>query len=204
MQGLYKKIIAGKYSSIPSVYSQDMNTMIRACLQTTPSMRPNVDQILDMHNVQNNLSNTLVRMDSHGNNKRSASPGIQSNNSLLGTIKVPRNLRNIKANLPKSKYESNNPASQVVSQINQAVNQVQRAISANGGDQRLQRNNSEPGRIGRAGALIMRDNLQSAKPTTHENNPKLRGLAPIKEEDQPRSAEPGKDRYNYGRQAPVA
>jgi len=86
-------------------------------------MRPTPTQVLDMHNVQNNLSETLANI---GNHKRACSPGVHSNNSLLGTIKVPRQLRNVKQHLPKSKYESNNPP------VNQEPPALQRIKSAQG------------------------------------------------------------------------
>lgn len=40
MQGLYKRVLTGRYNPIPSVYSKDMNTMVKACLQLEPRMRP--------------------------------------------------------------------------------------------------------------------------------------------------------------------
>jgi len=32
MQGLFKRVLTGRYNPIPSVYSKDMNTMVKACL----------------------------------------------------------------------------------------------------------------------------------------------------------------------------
>ena len=55
----------------------------------------------------------------------------------------------------------------------------------------LKRNSSEPGRIGHlVQNNMVRDNLQSAKPSKDYG---LKGLAPIKEKDEPRSADPGRD-----------
>eukprot|EP00347_Sterkiella_histriomuscorum_P005661 403355743 len=88
----------------------------------------------------------------------------ESKEGLIGTIKVPRNLGQITERLPKPQYNSN---------------PVQ-----------LKRNSSEPGRIGQPLGAI-RENLQSAKPSNAYDG--LRGLAPIKERDEARSADPARD-----------
>ena len=82
---------------------------------------------------------------------------------LLGTIKVPRNMGQITERLPKAKY--NIPS-------------------------QLKRNSSEPSRIGQIAANGLRDQLQSAKPSVDYG---LKGLAPIKEKDEPRSADVARD-----------
>jgi hypothetical protein len=53
----------------------------------------------------------------------------------------------------------------------------------------LKRNSSEPGRIGQPLGNV-RENLQSAKPSQDYG---LKGLAPIKERDEARSADPARD-----------
>lgn len=82
---------------------------------------------------------------------------------LLGTIKVPRNMGQITERLPKPKY---------------------------GNPLQLKRNSSEPGRIGQIPSNGLRDQLQSAKPSVDYG---LKGLAPIKEKDEPRSADIARD-----------
>jgi len=48
MQGLYKKVIKGKYPRIPEHFSQEMATVIKFMLQVSPSYRPTCDQILSL------------------------------------------------------------------------------------------------------------------------------------------------------------
>lgn len=43
MQGLYKKVVKGKYPRIPDHFSQEMATVIKFMLQVTPSSRPTTD-----------------------------------------------------------------------------------------------------------------------------------------------------------------
>lgn len=81
MQGLFNKIMKGNYSPIPSLYSVDLQAMIKSCLQITPSNRPSCDKILAMPALLNYLTGTLEQMD--------LKDGMVN---LLGTIKVPRNL----------------------------------------------------------------------------------------------------------------
>lgn len=87
----------------------------------------------------------------------------ESSIALLDTIKVPRNLGLISERLPKANYNSNpNPV--------------------------LQRNSSQPSRIGQISGLSKivekdRESLQSARPSQLGNNENvLKGLAPIREE----------------------
>ena len=48
MQGLYKKVIKGKYPRIPEHFSQEMATVIKFMLQVSPSYRPTCEQILSL------------------------------------------------------------------------------------------------------------------------------------------------------------
>jgi NIMA (never in mitosis gene a)-related kinase len=52
MQGLYKKVIKGKYPRIPVHFSQEMATVIKFMLQLSPSYRPSCDQILALPIVE--------------------------------------------------------------------------------------------------------------------------------------------------------
>lgn len=71
MEGLYKKVIRGSYSRIPTQYSQDLSQVIKALLQTDPSNRPScgknfnyLDKILTMPVVLRHLNDkTLIEPD---------------------------------------------------------------------------------------------------------------------------------------------
>lgn len=40
MPGLYKKVLKGHYPKIPTIYSNDLNNIIKAMLQVSAHMRP--------------------------------------------------------------------------------------------------------------------------------------------------------------------
>ena len=63
MQGLYKKVIKGKYPRIPDHFSQEMATVIKFMLQVSPTHRPSCDQILALPIVES-LSKKFYQDDS--------------------------------------------------------------------------------------------------------------------------------------------
>ena len=69
--------------------------MITACLQVKSSKRPSCDQILRMPGLLNHLTGTLDKIESTK----------EETKSLMGTIRLPRNLGKITESLPASKYE---------------------------------------------------------------------------------------------------
>ncbi|CAD8113072.1 unnamed protein product [Paramecium primaurelia] len=96
LQSLNKKIQAGLYDPIPSKYSQDLQDILRILLQVNPKNRPNCDQILINPKVIKNSGSLLVEVEKNGVKQA----------KLLQTIKLPFNLKQLKDNLPKSKYEN--------------------------------------------------------------------------------------------------
>ncbi len=94
MKQLYQKVVRGEYPPPPPVYSADLVGVIRVLLQTNPLLRPTCDQILEAAYVQNNLGETLRRLE----------PKDCDNNELLKTIRIPFNLCAINQSLPKAKY----------------------------------------------------------------------------------------------------
>ncbi|CAD8210657.1 unnamed protein product [Paramecium octaurelia] len=93
---LNKKIQAGYYDPIPSKYSQDLSEVLKTLLQVDPKTRPNCDQILKNSKVIKNSGSLLVEVEQNGVKKA----------KLLQTIKLPFNLKQLKDNLPKPKYEN--------------------------------------------------------------------------------------------------
>jgi NIMA (never in mitosis gene a)-related kinase len=92
MEGLYKKVIRGNFTRIPTQYSQDLSNLIRALLQTDPNLRPNCDKILMMPSVIKHLSEvSLIEAD-------------ESIPELLRTIKIPKNIHYLTEKLPKPNY----------------------------------------------------------------------------------------------------
>ena len=97
MQGLYKKVIKGKYPRIPDHFSQEMATVIKFMLQISPSYRPSCDQILALPIVESlskkffpEEQNKLEEADDQAN--------------MLKTIRISRNLFSLTERLPKAKY----------------------------------------------------------------------------------------------------
>lgn len=78
----------GQFDRIPSRYSEDLQKFISLCLQQQPSKRPTCSQLL----VQPKVVGSEL------------SDKLGDNLNLLETIKLPKNLTNLKTMLPKSKY----------------------------------------------------------------------------------------------------
>ena len=92
MNGLYHKVLRGLYDPIPSMYTKDLQLMVRNCLQVSPIARPSCDKILAMPGLLNHLTGTLERIN--------VSIDVETD-MLLNTIKMPRELGQITERLPK-------------------------------------------------------------------------------------------------------
>ncbi|CDW85297.1 protein kinase domain containing protein [Stylonychia lemnae] len=95
MNGLYHKVLRGLYDPVPSMYTKDLQFMVRNCLQVSPVARPSCEKILAMPGLLNHLTGTLERID--------VSIDVE-NDALLNTIKVPKDLGQITERLPKPQY----------------------------------------------------------------------------------------------------
>ena len=92
MQALYRKVIKGMYSEIPSCYSVDLSNVIRSMIQVNPSVRPSCEKLLEMAPVIRNMS--FKKPES-----------IEFNIELLQTIKFAPSLRVLTNRLPAANYE---------------------------------------------------------------------------------------------------
>ena len=52
MQGLYKKVLRGKYPKIGEKYSTELQQVVRTLIQVSPHLRPTCDVILEMKAVE--------------------------------------------------------------------------------------------------------------------------------------------------------
>ncbi len=95
MNGLYQKVMRGLYDPIPSIYSKDLQQLVRTCLQVQPTNRPNCDKILIMPSILEHTSEKL---------EQAEKDHIYQEVSLLNTIRVPRDLGQITERLPKPQY----------------------------------------------------------------------------------------------------
>jgi len=91
MKGLYTRVIAGKYDSIPNTYSKDLTEMLKACLIVKPQDRANCDQILALPITIKHMSSKLEEE-------------AEEPEQLLNTIKMPRQLTQISNIMPASQY----------------------------------------------------------------------------------------------------
>lgn len=89
MKGLYRKVIAGDYPPLPSLYSEDLSRLISFLLRVEPRKRPGCDELLQM-----------PLLSKHCN----MSEPQATENSLLNTIKVPKQLGALASSLPASNY----------------------------------------------------------------------------------------------------
>lgn len=94
MKGLFNKVQKGVFDRLPSQYSTDLSEVIKLCLQVSPTARPTCNQL---------LNHPLVIKNSEESNSIGVNPDF-SNLELLSTIKVPRNMRGLGQQLPKSNY----------------------------------------------------------------------------------------------------
>ena len=88
MDGLYKKICAGKFKRIPKSYSSDLQTIICMMLRTNPKKRPTTKQLLAHPILKEHMYLLEESIDSVYDSDKPAEPA-----NLLNTIKLPRDLK---------------------------------------------------------------------------------------------------------------
>jgi len=94
MKGLYTKVIKGVYPKLPGYLSQDLHRIIDSMLEVDPVVRPSAEEIMAMPVFHKRKIDIQVSDES-------------SEDELLGTIRVPKNLTLLTERLPTSQYESN-------------------------------------------------------------------------------------------------
>jgi len=98
MEGLYRKVLRGRYPRIPALYSQDLSEVIGVLLQVNPRHRPSIDQLLQM---------PVLRR--HTPRENSQEGEATKANDLLETIKLPKNAVDLSICLPKPRYDTSAP-----------------------------------------------------------------------------------------------
>ncbi len=104
-KSLALKVMTGRYSGIPSTYSADLSEMIKKLLVVDARYRPSIHDILKMASVQKrfpllpgSLTTALNKAVSRAMNDRN----MEGTQKAIGTIKVPKNLSQLRDNLPVS------------------------------------------------------------------------------------------------------
>ena len=126
MKDLAARVVKGIYPPLPKTYSQDFGRIIKKMLIVTPSKRATATELLESKEMTKQFTQTLANMGAIG-----ADPTMGA--GLLGTIQLPRNLRQLSKCLPTAKYNKK-PV--------------------------LKRTNSEPARL--PSIQLQRDNLRNA------------------------------------------
>ena len=102
---LHNNIKNGIYNPIPHYYSQDLKTIISKMLVTSPSKRLSARELFNCNIIQNRMKS---------NSRKDIIEKISKSNqkyNLIGTIKMPRNIKDINRILPHENYqmEGNDP-----------------------------------------------------------------------------------------------
>ena len=98
-EGLYKKVIAGKYSRINSKYSNDMNELLKLLFKLNPKERPSCSEILRHPLIQKRIDFFKAQIGLDKDNI-----DIMDDNELLKTIRLQKNLVGLQEKLPKPNY----------------------------------------------------------------------------------------------------
>ena len=105
LKELYRAIRTGYYIPIPKEYSNDLKIVISWMLNTNPSHRKSAKEILDSEIIQNRIKS------GSGKAMLELISKSKENYKLIGTIKMPRNIKDINNILPHERYkmEENDP-----------------------------------------------------------------------------------------------
>lgn len=101
MKGLYHRVLKGVYPKIPNHYGTDLNAVLKSMLQVDPQKRPTCEQLLHLP-VFTAKYNELKQSES----EQGQSAGFPEGVNMLGTIRLPRNLKLLGDTLPESNYDS--------------------------------------------------------------------------------------------------
>ena len=105
LKELYRVIKTGYYLPIPKEYSNELKIVITWMLNTNPNLRKSAKEILESDIIQNKIKTgsgkALLEIISKS----------QKNYKFMGTIKMPRNIKDLNSVLPHERYkmEMNDP-----------------------------------------------------------------------------------------------
>ena len=86
MKDLASRVVKGVYPPLPKLYSAEFHSIIKKMLVVSPSKRPSAEDLLETIEVKSKFTETIHRIHLDVND---------SSNGLLGTIMLPRNLRQL-------------------------------------------------------------------------------------------------------------
>ena len=94
MEGLFNKVIKGKYKNIPNRFSSDLSEIVRLLIQVDPEKRPSCDELL--------MNNIIMKRIEYF--KSFCGDDVNEDQALLKTIIIPKNLLFLGSNLPEPNY----------------------------------------------------------------------------------------------------
>ncbi len=132
MKTLYNRVIKGVYPKLPKHYSSDLSNMIDHLLSVDPIVRPSAEDVMSMTVFQKRHIDIQIDQE-------------DSEDELLGTIRLPKNLKQLTERLPSSQYGSRRRKSKL-SQNNGTVNNVMSSDEAatTNSDSNSSRNSNMP------------------------------------------------------------
>ena len=96
-----RKVLRGVYPQISSRYSAEIGQMIKSLLVVDPNTRPSVGNVLKMDSIVSRMG-----MLPPEEIPASAQTEDKASLDLVGTIHVPRKMRDLTEQLPSPRYES--------------------------------------------------------------------------------------------------
>ena len=103
MEELYKRVLSGNVSKIPSIFSNDLYEVILLLIKVNSNKRPNCNEILNNIFVKKRIE----YFNSLDDNKNENEIDENEEQSLLKTIQIPKNLLYLPNKLPKPNYNKN-------------------------------------------------------------------------------------------------
>ena len=98
-EGLYKKVIAGKYNKISNKYSNDLSELLKLLFKVNPKERPSCSEILKHPLIQKRIEFFKEQIGLDCGNI-----DMMDDNELLKTIRLQKNLIGLSEKLPKANY----------------------------------------------------------------------------------------------------
>lgn len=108
MNGLFKKVTLGVFDEPPKHFSGELRNLVTSMIRVNPKDRPSSEQLLRLPEVQLKMKQLKLV-------KPRADMREERRPSLLQTIKMPKNLKNLENRLPKSNYETTVPQERPIS-----------------------------------------------------------------------------------------
>jgi len=87
MVGLYKRIVKGLYPKLPCKYSDDLCSVIEACLKVAPTKRPRASALLALKSVRRRLHH-----DKNHEEEKEKGEIIALKDGLIKTIRCGKDL----------------------------------------------------------------------------------------------------------------